>query len=128
MGDPMTKPFSTRVLDRMAPEYSKVITHPMDLSKIRRTLETPGSYPSLGHVWADVAQVRLSLGASRRDTTTSSRPPQWAVQSSPIAIAAPKHCRLTLLWCPLSALLMDGMSKRADTAPSTCPLPSNSRL
>ena len=57
MADPVTKPFSTRVLDRVAPEYSKVITQPMDLSKIRRELEDTSSYQTTGQVRADIALV-----------------------------------------------------------------------
>jgi hypothetical protein len=59
MYDSVTKPFSTRVLDRVAPKYSKVIKHPMDLSKIRRKLEAPEAYKSPAQARADIALVKI---------------------------------------------------------------------
>lgn len=53
----MTKPFASKVSERIAPGYSEVIKVPMDLGQVQSKLETPREYKSAEDVRKDIALV-----------------------------------------------------------------------
>lgn len=75
LAGPVMKPFISRVTEKIAPGYSEVITHPMDLTTVRSKLERPGGYTSAEDAKADIALVIILLTMSAHTLVSNTHKP-----------------------------------------------------